>query len=89
MISLLFSLSCLWTTSRVNGSLFATGGTSTYLGLHHLHAQETWGRSNVGIGQTGRPGPTDAGPFQPGSVAPSHTWVLLTCCTLPPQIAPF
>jgi hypothetical protein len=40
MISLLFSLSSLWTASRVNGSLCAKGGASTYLVLKDLHAQE-------------------------------------------------
>jgi hypothetical protein len=40
MISLLFSLSSLWTASRANGSPPANGGASTYLGLKDLHAQE-------------------------------------------------
>jgi hypothetical protein len=38
----------------------------------------------------GRPAwPTGPGPFRPGSVAPSRTWVPLTFCTLPPPIASF
>jgi hypothetical protein len=89
MISLLFSLSSLWTASRANGSPSANGGASTYLGLNHLHAQEMGGRTDVGMGQAGRPGPTGPGPFWPSSVAPSHTWALLTFCTLPPPIASF
>ena len=89
MISLLFFLSSLWTVSRANGSPPANGGASTYLGLHHLHAQEMGGRTDVGMGQDGRPGPTGPSPFRPGSVAPSHTWVLLPFCTLPPSLASF
>jgi hypothetical protein len=89
MISFLSFLSSFWMASRVNGSLSTNGGASTYLGLNHLHAQEMEGRTNVGMGQDGRPGPTDPGPFCPGSVAPSRTWVLLTFCTLPPPIASF
>jgi hypothetical protein len=34
-------LSSLWKASLANGSLPTNGGTSTCLGLTHLHAQET------------------------------------------------
>jgi hypothetical protein len=43
----------------------------------------------LGVGQAGRLGPTDPGPFRPGSVAPSLPWVLMHLCTLPPPLAPF
>jgi hypothetical protein len=56
MISLLFSLSSLWTASRANGSPSANGGASTYLGLKDLHAQEMGGRTDPRVGQAGRPG---------------------------------
>jgi hypothetical protein len=55
MISLLFSFSSLWTTSQANGSFPANGGTSTYLGLTHLHTQETGDRTALGMGQASRP----------------------------------
>jgi hypothetical protein len=58
MISLLFSLSSLWTASRANGSLPVNGGASTYLGLKDLHAQEKGGRTEPRVGQAGQPGPT-------------------------------
>jgi hypothetical protein len=47
MISLLSFLSSLWTASHANGSLSlsANGGSPTYLGLQHLHAQEMEGRT--------------------------------------------
>jgi hypothetical protein len=83
------SLSSLWTTSRANGSLPANGSASTCLGLTHPHTQETGDRTASGMGQVGQPGPTDPGPFQPGSVASLRTWVLLSLCTLPPPFAPF
>jgi hypothetical protein len=89
MIFLLFSLSSLWTASRMNGSLPANSGASTSLGLKHLHTHEMGGRTNPGMGQAGRPGPTGPGPFQPGSVPPSRMWVLFSLCTLPPLFAPF
>jgi hypothetical protein len=46
MISLLFSLSSLWTASRENASLSANGGASTYLGFRHLQAQGRGGGAN-------------------------------------------
>jgi hypothetical protein len=82
-------ISSLWTTSRANGSLPANGSASTCLGLTHPHTQETGDRTASGMGQVGQPGPTDPGPFQPGSVASLRTWVLLSLCTLPPPFAPF
>jgi hypothetical protein len=47
MISLLSFLSSLWTASHANGSLSlsANGGSPTYLGLQHIHAQEMEGRT--------------------------------------------
>jgi hypothetical protein len=89
MVSLLSFLSSLWTTSQANGSLSANGGAHTNLGLHHLHAQEMGNRIDVGMGQAGRPASTGPSPFRPGSVAPSHTWVLLPFCTLPPHLHHF
>jgi hypothetical protein len=89
MISLLSFLSSLWMASQANGSLPANGGTSTYLELHHLHAQEMGGRTDTRMGQAGHPGPTGPGPSRPGSVAPSLPWVLLTFCTFPPSITSF
>jgi hypothetical protein len=83
IFSLLFSLSSLWTASWANGSPSANGGASTYLGLKDLHAQEMGGQTNPGVGQVGRPRPTDPVPSWPGSVAPSLPWVLMSLCTLP------
>jgi hypothetical protein len=82
------SLACGWPLARMALSS-ANGGGHTELGLHHLHAQEMGGRTDVGMGQSDRPGPIDPSPFRPGSVAPSHTWVLLPFCTLPPSLASF
>jgi hypothetical protein len=53
-ISLLFSLSSLWTASQANGSLPANSGASTHLGLKGLHAQEKGG-PNRHYGGPGRP----------------------------------
>jgi hypothetical protein len=89
MISLLFFLSSLWTTSRANGFPSVNGGAHMVLGLHHLHAQEMGDQTTSGMGQAGQPWPTGPGPSHPGSVAPSLPWVLLTFCTLPPPIASF
>jgi hypothetical protein len=86
MISLLFFLPMLWTTFRANGSLYANGSAHTYLGLHHLHAQEMGNRTTSGMGHAGRSGLTGPGPSRPGSVTPSLPWVLLTFCTLPLQL---
>jgi hypothetical protein len=89
VISLLFSLSNLWTASWANDSLPMNGGASTYLGLTHLHAQETGDRTASGMGRVGQPRLTGPGPFWPASVAPSRTRVLLSLCTLSPPFAPF
>jgi hypothetical protein len=45
-------------TSRANGSLFANGGASLYLGLKDLHVQEKGGRTDPrgGLAQA-HPGP--------------------------------
>jgi hypothetical protein len=85
----------LWMASRANDSLSlflslsANGCVSTYLGLRHLQAQgrgaeppREWAMP-TGLGQ---PAQAHFGPFQSPL---SHTWVLLTFCTLPPPIAPF
>jgi hypothetical protein len=74
MISILCFLSSLWMTFQVNGSPSANDGANINLGLHHIHAQEMGDRTDVGIGQAGRPGPTEPSPFHHGSIAPSHTW---------------
>jgi hypothetical protein len=89
MISLLFSLSSLRTASRATGSLPANVGTSTYLGLKDLHAQEMGGRTDPGVGQAGRPRPTGPDLSWPDSVAPLLLWVLMSLCTLLPPFAPF
>jgi hypothetical protein len=60
MISLLSFLSSLWTASRENGSLSVNGGAHTYLGLHHLHAQEMGDRTASGMGQADWPRPISA-----------------------------
>jgi hypothetical protein len=73
MISLLFSLSSLWTASRENASLSANGGASTYLGFRHLQAQgrgggeppREWARS----ADLGRPAQVHFGPVW----SPLHT----------------
>jgi hypothetical protein len=73
----------------VNGSLFASGDASTYLGLKDLHTQEKGGEPTPGVGQADRPGPTGPGPSWSGSVAPSLPWVLMYLCTLLPPFALF
>jgi hypothetical protein len=89
MISPLSFLFSLWMASRGEWLPSANGGASTYLGLHHLHAQEMGGRTDVGMCQADRPGPVRPGPFRPGSVVPLRMWVLLTFYTLPSPIASF
>jgi hypothetical protein len=58
-------------------------GAPTYIGLKDLHVQEMGGRTDLGMGQAGRPGPTGPGPSWPGSVATSLLWVLMSLCTFP------
>jgi hypothetical protein len=84
----------LWTASRANGSLSlpANGVASMYLGLHHLHAQEMGGRTDVGMGQAGRPRPISArfgrpfahvGPLDILHFAPSNCIILTMSSSRP------
>jgi hypothetical protein len=67
MISLLYFLSSLWTASQENGSPFANGGASMDLGLHHLHTQETGGRTDTWMARSASLGrPTQAHPARFG-----------------------
>jgi hypothetical protein len=49
----------------MNGSPFANGGDSPYLGLKDFHALEMGGRTDPKVSQAGRPGPTGPGSFGP------------------------
>jgi hypothetical protein len=71
----------LWTASWVNGSLSANGGAPTYIGLHHLHAQEMGSRTANSADWLG--------PSLLGSVAPSLPWVLWDFSLSPLQLHHF
>jgi hypothetical protein len=93
MISLLSFLSSLCTASQANGSLPANGGTPTYLGLNHLHAQEIGGRTDTRMGQADRLRPILAqfgrpfalvGPLDILNFAPSN-YIILTMSSSRPR----
>jgi hypothetical protein len=89
MISLLFSLACVWPLGRM-ALCFCEWRCLQQLRVEGSSGARK-GRPNrpPRVGQAGWLGPTGPGPSRPGSVAPSLPWFLMYFCTLPPPFAPF